>query len=405
MKVLDSKTTRRSRIAIVENVDKLIEQVQGNVITWRRHLHKHPELSFQEEKTAQFVYDTLCAMGNLEVSRPTKTSVMARLIGSQPGKVLALRADMDALALQEENSCDFASQNTGVMHACGHDAHTAMLLGTATVLSQLEDQIQGEVRFLFQHAEETPPGGSRELIKAGAMSGVDRIIGLHVMSHIPVGKVGIIYGAAMASSDTFDATIQGRGGHASQPHFTIDPVAIGAQVVTNLQHIVSRGLDPLEKLVVSVTTFHGGTANNIIPDTVTLQGSIRSFSKDVRQQAAEQIDKVFAGITAAHGASYTMKYNYGYDSVNNDQEITRIAEETVEQLWGKEAIVIMTPLMGGEDFAFYLNEAPGCFIFLGAANPEQGTVYPMHHPKFTIDEASMAIGVKLSVHAALKLLA
>ena len=386
------------------NVDDLIAQVHDKVITWRRHLHKHPELSYQEEKTAQFVYDTLCALGNLEVTRPTKTSVMARLIGGRPGKVLALRADMDALAVQEENNFDFVSQNDGVMHACGHDAHTAMLLGTATILSQLQDQIQGEVRFLFQHAEELFPGGSRELIRAGAMSGVDRIIGLHVMSHIPVGKIGIIYGPAMASSDTFDAIIQGRGGHASQPHVTVDPIAVGSQVVTNLQHIVSRGVDPLEKLVVSVTTFHGGTANNIIPDTVTLQGSIRSFSKDVRMQAAEQIDRVFAGITAAHGASYTLKYNYGYDSVNNDAAITKIIEETVEELWGKEAVIKMAPLMGGEDFSFYLNEAPGSFVFVGTGNPEQGTVYPMHHPKFTVDEASLAIGVKLSVHAALKLL-
>ncbi len=386
------------------NVDDLIAQVHDKVITWRRHLHKHPELSYQEEKTAQFVYDTLCALGNLEVTRPTKTSVMARLIGGRPGKVLALRADMDALAVQEENNFEFVSQNDGVMHACGHDAHTAMLLGTATILSQLQDQIQGEVRFLFQHAEELFPGGSRELIRAGAMSGVDRIIGLHVMSHIPVGKIGIIYGPAMASSDTFDAIIQGRGGHASQPHVTVDPIAVGSQVVTNLQHIVSRGVDPLEKLVVSVTTFHGGTANNIIPDTVTLQGSIRSFSKDVRMQAAEQIDRVFAGITAAHGASYTLKYNYGYDSVNNDAAITKIIEETVEELWGKEAVIKMAPLMGGEDFSFYLNEAPGSFVFVGTGNPEQGTVYPMHHPKFTVDEASLAIGVKLSVHAALKLL-
>lgn len=388
----------------MEKVDKLIEQVQEDVITWRRHLHKHPELSFQEEKTAQFVYDTLCALGNLEVSRPTKTSVMARLIGSRPGKVVALRADMDALALQEENNFDFASQNAGVMHACGHDGHTAMLLGTATVLSQLEDQIQGEVRFLFQHAEEMPPGGSRELIKAGAMSGVDSILGLHVMSHIPTGKIGIVYGPAMASSDTFDATIQGRGGHASQPHFTVDPVAVGAQVVTNLQHIVSRSLDPLEKLVVSVTTFHSGTANNIIPDTATMQGSVRSFSKDVRQQAVEQIDKIFSGITAAHGASYTLDYHYGYDSVNNDTAITKIVEGTAEQLWGKQSVVEMTPLMGGEDFSFYLNEAPGCFVFIGTGNPAEGTVYPMHHPKFTINEPSLMIGVKLSVHAALKLL-
>ena len=181
-------------------------------------------------------------------------------------------------------------------------------------------------------------------------------------------------------------------------------MAIGAQVVTNLQQIVARNLDPLEKLVISVTTFHGGTANNIIPDTVTLQGSVRSFTKDVRQQATEQIKRVLDGITAAHGATYTLDYHYGYDSVENNVAITRIVEETVENLWGKQAIEDMTPLMGGEDFAFYLNEAPGCFIFIGTGNPGGRTLYPIHHPKFTIDEESLAIGVKLSVHAALKLL-
>ena len=385
-------------------IEDLIDQTKADVITWRRQLHKYPELSFQEEKTAQFVYDKLCTLKKLEVSRPTKTSVMARLIGSLPGNVLAIRADMDALPMQEENSLEFTSQNPGVMHACGHDAHTAMLLGTATILSQLQDQIQGEVRFIFQHAEELFPGGSREMIQAGAMAGVDKILGLHVMNHIPTGKIGIVYGPAMAASDTFDVTIQGKGGHASQPHLTIDPVAIGAQVVTNLQQIVARNLDPLEKLVISVTTFHGGTANNIIPDTVTLQGSVRSFTKDVRQQATEQIKRVLDGITAAHGATYTLDYHYGYDSVENNVAITRIVEETVENLWGKQAIEDMTPLMGGEDFAFYLNEAPGCFIFIGTGNPGGRTLYPIHHPKFTIDEESLAIGVKLSVHAALKLL-
>lgn len=386
-------------------INDLIEQVKEDVITWRRHLHKYPELSFQEEKTSQFVYEKLCSMGNLQVTRPTKTSVMARLVGSRPGKILALRADMDALSMQEENSFDFASQTPGIMHACGHDGHTAMLLGTAKILSQFQDKIQGEVRFLFQHAEELFPGGSRELIQAGVMAGVDRIVGLHLMNHISTGKIGIVYGPAMAASDTFDATIQGKGGHASQPHLTIDPVAIGAQVVTNLQHIVARSLDPMEKLVVSVTNFHGGTANNIIPDTVTLQGSVRSFAKDVRRQASEQIKRVFDGITAAHGANYIFDYHYGYDSVNNDATITGIVEETVVEIWGEQAVVAMAPLMGGEDFAFYLNEAPGCFIFIGTGNPEQGSQYPMHHPKFTVDEASLAIGVKLSVHTALKLLA
>lgn len=386
-------------------VDKLIEQANEEVLAWRRHLHQNPELSFCEEKTAQFVYDNLCNLKHLEVSRPTKTSVMARLIGDKPGKVLALRADMDALALQEETGLAFASQTPGIMHACGHDGHTAMLLGTAKILSQLRHQINGEVRFIFQHAEELFPGGSRELIQAGALTNVDMILGFHLMSHIPVGKIGLVYGPAMAASDTFDATIQGRGGHASQPHLAVDPIVIGAQVVTNLQHIVARNLDPMEKLVVTVTNFHGGTSNNVIPDTVTLCGSIRSFANTIRHKAEQQIEKIIAGITNTHGASYKFDYHYGYDPVVNDETITKIVEETVETLWGKQAVAKVPPLMASEDFSFYLNEAPGCFIFVGTGNPDKGCDFPLHHPKFTLDEASLAIGIKLSVQTALKLLA
>lgn len=385
-------------------VDHLIEDTKAEVIAWRRHLHQNPELSFQEEKTAQFVYDNLCRLKQVEVSRPTKTSVMARLTGDQPGKILALRADMDALSIREETGLAFASQNPGVMHACGHDGHTAMLLGTAKILSQLRPRIKGEVRFIFQHAEELFPGGSREMIQAGVMANVDMILGFHVMSHIPVGKIGIVYGPVMAASDTFEATIQGKGGHASQPHLTIDPIAIGAQAVTNLQHIVSRSLDPMEKLVVSVTTFHGGTSNNVIPDTVAFCGSVRSFDRTIRQTAERQIKQIIDGITKTHGAAYKLDYHYGYDSVFNNETITKIVEETAEIVLGKQAVAKVPPLMAGEDFSFYLNEAPGCFVFVGAGNPDKGCDFPLHHPKFNLDEDSLAVGMKLSVHAALKLL-
>ncbi|MDU4959054.1 MAG: M20 family metallopeptidase [Sporomusaceae bacterium] len=386
-------------------IDKLIATITAEVIAWRRHLHQNPELSFQEEKTAQFVYDQLGRLNGLELSRPTRTSVMARLIGDKPGKVLALRADMDALAIEEETGLAFASQTPGVMHACGHDGHTAMLLGTAAVLCQLRQHIKGEVRFIFQHAEELFPGGSRELIQAGALANVDMILGLHVMSHIPVGKIGIVYGPVMAASDTFEATVQGRGGHASQPHLTVDPIAIGAQAVTNLQHIVARTLDPMEQLVVSITTFHGGTSNNVIPDTVSFCGSVRSFSPAVRQQAEQRIEAVIAGISQTHGASYKLAYHHGYDPVFNDEAVTRMVEETVTEVWGKQAVAKVPPLMAGEDFSFYLQEAPGCFIFIGTGNPAKGCDFPLHHPKFNLDEDSLAIGVKLSVQAALRLLA
>lgn len=385
-------------------VDPLIDSVRQTVISWRRHLHQHPEPSFQEENTSRFVQEHLNALGNLEVSRPTKTSVLGCLKGGKPGKTVALRADIDALPIQEETGCEFASLTPGLMHACGHDAHTAMLLGTATVLSRLQPQLQGEVRFLFQHAEETQPGGARQILETDALQGVDRILGLHVMSHIPVGQFGLLYGPAMAAADTIDILIEGKGGHSSQPHLVVDPIAIGAQVITNLQHIVSRNLNPMDKLVISITTVHGGTVYNITPDTMKLQGSIRSFTHEARSLAAELTGRISRGIVAAHGATCKIEYFYGYDPVYNDPEVTKTVEETIVELWGKEALFRMDPLMGSEDFSFYLKQIPGCFVFVGAANPEKFEIQPLHNSRMVIDEGAMDYGVRLTVHAALKLL-
>jgi amidohydrolase len=386
-----------------ESVRALLDSVADDVIQWRRHLHKHPELSFQEEKTAQFVYDRLQSFGNLELSRPTKTSVVARLVGAQPGPVIGLRADMDALAIQEENDFPFASAVPGVMHACGHDGHTAMLLGAANVLSRLQDQIRGEVRFIFQHAEEMHPGGAREMVEAGVAEGVDAMLAIHLMSSVPVGKIGLAYGPVTANSDRFDITIQGRGGHASTPHSAIDPVAIGAQVIANLQQIVSRNTDPLEQLVISVTNFHGGTgAYNVIPDKAELRGSVRSFSQAVREAAVKRMEQIVKGITEAHGAAYSFDYRYGYASVVNDEQVTRAVEELIVEEWGEQALLRMPPMMGGEDFSAFAARVPSCYICLGAGNAEKGIVYPHHHPRFTVDEDALRDGVALFVRGALK---
>ncbi len=381
-----------------EKVSTLLESVRDDVIQWRRHLHRHPELSFQEEKTAQFVYGLLHSFGNLELSRPTKTSVMARLIGNRPGKVIGLRADMDALAITEENEFEYASQVPGVMHACGHDGHTAMLLGAAKVLSQLRDHIAGEVRFLFQHAEEMHPGGAQEMVKAGVTEGVDLMLGIHLMSHLPVGKIGLTYGAVTANSDRFDITIQGKGGHASTPNSSVDPVAIGAQVISSLQHIVSRNADPLEKLVVSVTNFHGGTgAYNVIPDRAQLSGSVRSFAPEMRELAVTGMERIIKGTTLAHGATYSFDYRYGYGSVVNDEAVTRSVEELIVDEWGEEVLLQLSPMMGGEDFSAFSDVVPSCFILVGAGNEKKGIVYPHHHPRFTVDEDALQDGVKLFV--------
>ncbi|NNU92491.1 amidohydrolase [Geobacillus sp. NFOSA3] len=386
-------------------IKQLVDEIKEEVIAWRRHLHANPELSFHEEKTAQFVYETLQSFGNLQLSRPTKTSVMARLIGDEPGKVVAIRADMDALPIQEENTFEFASKNPGVMHACGHDGHTAMLLGTAKILSRLRPQIKGEVRFLFQHAEELHPGGAEEMVQAGVMDGVDVVIGTHLWAPLETGKIGIVYGPMMASPDRFFIRIHGKGGHAALPHQTIDSIAIGAQVVTNLQHIVSRNTDPLEPLVVSVTQFIGGTTHNVIPGSVEIQGTVRSFDATLRQNVPKLMERIIKGITEAHGATYEFEYEYGYRPVVNNEKVTRVIEETVREVFGEEAIDHLKPNMGGEDFSAFQQKAPGSFFYVGAGNKEKGIVYPHHHPRFTIDEDALEIGVRLFVHAALKLLA
>ena len=382
----------------------VVLHIKDEVIGWRRYLHQNPELSFQEEKTAQFVYETLESFGNLELSRPTKTSVMARLIGSQPGKILAIRADMDALPIQEENKFEFASNTPGVMHACGHDGHTAILLGTARVLSGMKDQIHGEVRFLFQHAEELFPGGAEEMVEAGVMEDVDFVIGTHLWSPMEVGKVGIVYGKMQAAPDTFDITINGAGGHAAEPHNTIDSIAIATQVVTNLQHIVSRNTDPLDNLVVSVTKIMGGTAHNVIPGQVEIGGTVRSFEARLRDTIPGLMERIVKGITQAHGATYDFSYNFGYRPVVNDERVTKIIEDTVCEVFGEEAIDRIKPDMGGEDFSAYQEKAPGAFFYVGAGNAEKGIIHPHHHPSFTIDEESLHIAVNIFVHAAFKYL-
>lgn len=385
-------------------ISPLVESIRDEVIDWRRYLHKNPELSFQEEKTSQFVYDTLLTFENLEVTRPTEYSVMARLIGNQPGKVLGIRADMDALPIQEENTFEFVSQNPGVMHACGHDGHTAMLLGAAKLLSGMKDKIKGEVRFFFQHAEEYLPGGAQEMVDAGVMDGVDIVIGAHLLANLEVGKIGVIYGPTTASPDEIKITIKGKGGHGAMPHDTIDSIAIGAQVVTNLQHIVSRNTNPLDSHVVTIGSFIGGEASNVIANSVEITGSIRSFGGAVREAAPMLIERIVKGVTEAHGADYDFEYIHGYRPVITDNEVTRVLEETIRETIGEDAISILGPTMTGEDFSAFLQKAPGTFFMVGAGNKEKGIVYPHHHPKFTVDEDSLEYGVNIFVNAVFKYL-
>lgn len=374
---------------------------KDRLIQWRRHFHMYPELSFHEKKTSQFIYDTLQTFPHLEVLHPTKYSVMAKLVGKLPGKTIALRADMDALPIQEENSFEFVSKNEGIMHACGHDGHIAMLLGAAYTLANQHEKIHGEIRFLFQHAEENFPGGAQEMVNAGVMEGVDYIIGAHLWSPLEVGKVGVIYGPAMASPDVFQIKIIGKGGHAGIPHETVDSIMIGTQVVLQLQQIVSRLTNPLDSLVLSVTQFHAGTTHNVIPDCAEIMGTVRSLSHELREKTAERIEKILKNTTEAYDAGYTFTYEYGYRPVINDGYVTEHVEKTALQLFGRERVIQMQPTMAGEDFSAFLQKAPGSFFFIGAGNKEKGIVYPHHHPRFTIDEDALPIGVEVFVTSVL----
>lgn len=380
------------------------DTVRETVIGWRRHLHQNAELSFHEEHTSQFVADTLAGFGGLEVTRPTPTSVVARLVGSRPGPVLAIRADMDALPIQERNTHDFISHTEGIMHACGHDGHTSMLLGAAKVLTTRRDELAGEVSFLFQHAEELYPGGAEEMVRAGVLDGVDLVIGAHLWLQLPFGEVAVKTGALMAAPDTFRITILGAGGHAAMPHQTVDSIAIAAQVVNNLQHIVSRNVDPLASAVVSVTRIAGGTTTNVIPGSVELAGTVRTFDPALRDGIPKLMERVVAGVTAAHGARYTMEYERGYRPVINDERATDLLRRAVVRALGEEALVEATPTMGGEDFSAYQQRTPGAFFFIGARNEERGIVHPHHHECFDIDERALDHGTRIFVAAAMELL-
>jgi amidohydrolase len=378
----------------VQSGDPVLE----DVVAWRRHLHRHPELSFQERETAAFVADTLAAFGDtLEIERPAENAVVARLRTGRPGPVVALRADIDALPIEEQSGVEFASERPGVMHACGHDAHTAMLLGAARLLAGARDRLPGgELRFLFQPAEELAPGGARDLVAAGAVDGADLVFGCHMWTSLEAGRVAAMPGPFMAAADFFTLTITGTGGHGGMPHQTTDVVAIAAQVVTNLQHVVARRIDPLEAAVVTVGAFRAGDAPNVIPGRAELAGTVRSFAPAVRDRLPGLVEDVVRGVTSAHGAAYELDYRRGYAPVVNDERPTALVRAVVDPAAQAE----IAPIMGGDDFSAYLANAPGCYAFVGARSEEAGAVHPHHHPCFRIDERALPVGVRLHVDVA-----
>ncbi|GAA5436289.1 M20 family metallopeptidase [Deinococcus aquaticus] len=381
-----------------------VEDLRTQLVAWRRHLHMNPEVGFEEHETAAYIEAELRKMPGLSVSRPTATSVLAVLKGGQPGRTVLLRADIDALPIHEENTFEFASKTPGVMHACGHDGHTAILLGVAALLSQDAANVPGEIRMIFQHAEEIGPGGAEELVmNTPLMDGVDVVTGLHLNSQLPAGVVAVKPGAFMAAPDMLELTIRGRGGHGAHPEEAVDPIAVGAQVVTNLQHVVSRMVAAQDALVVSITKFTSGTTHNVIPDTAELMGTVRTFDPALRERAPQLIERVIKGVCDAHGATYELRYEFGYRPLINTDWVAAQLKDIALDVVGADLYRDAKPTMGGEDFSAYLEKAPGAYFNVGSGSDGQDSRWPHHHPRFTIDEASLETGVRMLHAAALRL--
>ncbi|MGF1515661.1 MAG: M20 family metallopeptidase [Elainellaceae cyanobacterium] len=378
-----------------------IQALQSQIVQWRRGFHQKPELGFCEHLTASFVTQKLAEWGIPHQAEVARTGVVAQIRGDRPGPVLAIRADMDALPIQEANSVPYRSQHDGVMHACGHDGHTAIALGTAYYLQQHRRELSGTVKLIFQPAEEgVDGGGAKPMIEAGVLENpkVDGIIGLHLWNNLPLGTVGVRSGPLMAAVELFDCTIRGKGGHGAIPHQTVDSIVVASQVVTALQAIVARNLDPLKAGVVTVGSFHAGKAHNVIADSATLSGTVRYFDAALDGFFQRQIEQTIAGICQGYGATCALDYWQLYPATINDAamaELVRsVAETAVETPAG---VVPNCQTMGGEDMSFFLQQVPGCYFFLGAANAERGLDYPHHHPRFDFDESALAMGVELFV--------
>lgn len=374
-----------------------IQRLQNDLSTWRRRIHQRPELGFKEWLTADFIQAQLKDWGVSYQANVAETGIVAVIEGHGPGPVLGIRADMDALPIQEENQVPYRSQHDGVMHACGHDGHVAIALGTAYYLSQHRHTFRGTVKLIFQPAEEGP-GGAKPMIEAGVLKNpdVEAMIGLHLWNNLPLGTVGVRTGALMAASEFFTCTIQGKGGHGALPHQTVDSIVVGAQVVNALQTIVARNIDPTKSAVVTVGQFHGGKAPNVIADSVTFGGTVRYFDTAYSDYFAQRLGQVIGGICQSHGASYHLDYKALYPPVINDAAmadlVRSVALSVVETPAG---VVPECHTMGGEDMAFFLQEVPGCYFFLGSANTEKSLAYPHHHPRFDFDETALGLGVEM----------
>ncbi|WP_449539315.1 M20 family metallopeptidase [Ferdinandcohnia sp. Marseille-Q9671] len=370
----------------------------------RRYLHQHPEVSFREYKTAEYIANFYKSLGIEVRTNVGGNGIVAKIQGGKPGQTVAIRADFDALPIQDEKDVPYKSTVPGVMHACGHDGHTATLLVLAKALNEMKEQLTGTVVLIHQHAEEFAPGGAIAMIEDGCLEGVDVIFGTHLWATVPTGTIEYRVGPIMAAADRFEIKIQGSGGHGAHPHTTKDAIVIGSQLVMNLQQIVSRRVDPIESAVVSLGSFVAENPFNVIANTAKLEGTVRTFSEDVRTQIEEEIERIVKGTCIATDSSYSYSFHRGYPAVVNHKNETDILIEAAKQIPSVLQVKETAPQMGGEDFAYYLQHVPGTFFFTGAMQLNKEDAYPHHHPKFDIDEKAMLVAAKTLGSATLKYL-
>jgi amidohydrolase len=382
-----------------KNMKASAEALRQHLIEWRRDFHRHPELGLQEHRSAGIVAERLCALDYQVQTGVATTGVVGLLEGKHSGPVVMVRFDMDALPITEENETDYVSQSPGVMHACGHDGHMAMGLGVATLMAQRRDEINGVLKLVFQPAEEGM-NGAEIMVKEGVLENPrpDVFLATHVWNDKPIGTIDVTPGAVMAAAEKWHCTVQGKGGHGAAPHQTIDPIVATAQIVTALQTIVSRNVDPLETAVVSIGSVHGGDAFNVIPPRVDLKGTIRTFSPQIREMVLQRMHEVIEGIAGACGTEAELDIVPLTSAVINDAEIAKVVHAAAEAVVGPGNVTAEERTMGSEDAAFFMREVPGCYFFLGSANPERGLDAPHHSPRFNFDEDALPIGVAVLMH-------
>lgn len=376
---------------VAEKIVKKAKEVESYIVTMRRDFHMHPELGGEEVRTSKIIEEELKKLG-YEIVRTAGTGVIGILKGGKEGKTVALRADIDALPVQEENDVPYKSKTLGKMHACGHDAHTAMLLGAAKILAELKEELHGTVKLIFQPGEEVFLG-AKKIVEEGHLDDVDAIFGIHIWAELPSGLIGIKDGPLMASADAFRVTLKGKGGHGAIPHMSIDPITAAADLVNAYQKIISREIEPLQAAVITIGSVQAGTAFNVIPETVELKGTIRAFDWSVRDYIIERMKQITESYTKGmrcEGSFELMAETL--PPTINDKTLAEYARGVLSEIG---EIVEPKPTMGAEDFACYLQKVPGVFIFLGTKNEEKGIIYPHHHPKFNVDESVLWKGAAI----------